>query len=194
MKQRLRQFLSLRKKRHIVNASRIKSAVLVPVYCRQGQPYVLFTRRTEKVRTHKGEISFPGGAYEKRDGTLVTTALRECSEEICLIAEAADVVGELDDQISAASNYIISPFVAYIPWPYQFKLNEEETAELIEVPISSLLDKSCLEQRSDVLDGEVVDAYYYHYQGNVIWGATARILHQFLDIYARLMAGSQATI
>ena len=166
-----------------MDANRVASAVLMPLYLREGQYYILFTQRTEKVKDHKGQISFPGGAYEEKDGTLVNTALRESAEEIGLMPGDVEVLGELDDIATIGSGYIISPFVAYIPWPYQFKLEEWEAEEIIEVPISALLDKNCVRQGTDILDAMVVTTYFYHYQARVIWGATARILNQFLDIW-----------
>ena len=187
MKQRLRQALSQRQKRHIIDASRVPSAVLLPIYYKQGQYYILFTKRTGKVKEHKGQISFPGGAYQDGDRTLVDTALRECAEEIGLMAEAVEVLGELDDTATQTSSYIISPFVAIIPWPYPLKVDQWETEEIIEVPILALLDKSSLRQETEIIDGETVTSYFYYYQGRVIWGATAKILNQFLDIFAQVM-------
>ena len=189
MKQRLKQLLSLRQKRRIVDASRISAAVLLPIYYKQGQYYILLTKRTEKVKEHKGQISFPGGAYQEGDGTLMNAALRECAEEIGLMAEGVEILGELDDTISRTSNYIISPFVALIPWPYQFQVNREEIEELIEVPLSALLDSSYQRQETEIIEGVAVISYFYNYQGRVIWGATARILNQFLDIFTRVMEG-----
>ena len=189
MKQRLRELLSLRQKRHIVDASRVPSAVLVPVFHKHGQYHILFTRRTETVKTHKGQISFPGGVYEDEDGTLVDTALRECAEEIGLMAQDVEILGELDDEPSVTTNYIITPFVGIIPWPYQFKLNEEETEEIIEVPISTLLDVGCHLQEVETLEGKVF-SNAYQCQGIVIWGATARILDRFLENFARVMKES----
>ncbi len=186
MIQSLRRLLSQRKKRHIIDASRVPAAVLVPVYDKLGQFHILFTKRTEQVTEHKGQISFPGGIYEKYDQTLLRTALRESAEEIGLLAEYIDVLGELDDEVSLTSNYVISPFVALIPWPYQFKLNQEETEEIIEVPISALLEKTCLRRETGILDGEVVTSYFYHYQERIIWGATARILNQLLELFAQV--------
>ncbi len=186
MKQRLRQALSRRQKRRITSASRVSAAVLLPIYYKQDQYYILFTKRTEKVKEHKSQISFPGGTYQEGDRTLVDTARRECAEEIGLMADDIEVLGELDDTITETSNYIISPFVALIPWPYQFKVDGEETEAIIEVPISALLDKNCRRQETKIIDGEAVTSYFYHYQGKVIWGATARILNQFLDIFARI--------
>jgi len=186
VKQRLRQALSQRRKVRIVDANLVSSAVLVPIFCKHEQYYLLFTKRTENVKDHKGQISFPGGAYEERDRILVNTALRESAEEIGLEADKVEILGELDDNPTVVSGYIISPFVAFIPWPYQFKLNGDETEKIIEVPISALLDKENLQYDTRLIDGEVVTSYYYHYQENVIWGATARIANQFLDIFSNL--------
>jgi 8-oxo-dGTP pyrophosphatase MutT (NUDIX family) len=185
MEQRLREALSRRQKSHIVDANRVPSAVLVPVYYKQGQYWLLFTKRTDRVKEHKGQISFPGGARHEGDKTLIDTALRECAEEIGLVPGDVKVLGGLDDTVTVTSNYIISPFVALVPYPYQFKLDGWEVEEIIEVPISALLGEDCRRQETEIIDG--VTSYSYHYQGRVIWGATARILHQFLDIFSRAM-------
>ena len=186
MKQRLKQVLSRKQKRYIANTNRVPAAVLLPIYYKQRQYYILFTKRTKKVKEHKSQISFPGGTYQEGDGTLVNTALRECAEEIDLMADDVEILGALDDTVTETSSYIISPFVALIPWPYQFKADGEETEEIIEVPISALLDKNYRRRKTTIIGGEAVTSYFYHYQGEVIWGATARILNQFLDIFARI--------
>ena len=186
MTEQLRQSLSRRQKQHIIDTSRVAAAVLVPIYYKQGEYYILFTKRTEKVKEHKGEISFPGGAYQEGDRTLLDTALRECAEEISLPADEVEVLGELDDIASRTSNYIISPFVALIPWPHRLKVDGEEAEEIIEVPIQALLDEDCMRQETEIVNGKEVPLYFYHYKGKVIWGATARILNLFLDIFARV--------
>lgn len=185
MKQRLRQVLSLRHKRRIADPGLAPSAVLVPIYDRQGQCHLLFTKRTREVKEHKGQISFPGGAYQEEDGTLLNTALRECAEEIGLMAGDVEILGELDDFVTQVSSYIIAPFVGFIPWPYQFRVNKEEIEEILEVPVSALLDLGRLRLETRTIDGEEVTSFFYHYQGDVIWGATARILNQFLDIFTQ---------
>lgn len=187
MQPRLKQALSRRDQRHIVDTSRVSSAVLVPIYHKQGQYYILLTKRTETVKDHKGQISFPGGAYEAEDRTLVNTALRECAEEIGLTTDGIEVLGELDDTITHTSNYIISPFVALIRWPYQFNIDQREIEEIIEVPIMALLEKNCQREKTEILDGEAITSYFYHYHGKVIWGATAKILNQFLAIFTRVI-------
>ena len=184
MELRLREALSRRQKQHIVDAKLVPSAVLVPIYYRQGQYYILFTQRTERVKEHKGQISFPGGACQEGDRTLLDTALRESAEEIGLAPGEVKILGELDDTLTETSNYNISPFVGVIPWPYQLKVDGWETEEIIEVPISALMDKNSLRQETKIIGGQQVTSYFYHYRGRVIWGATARILHQFLDIFA----------
>lgn len=193
VEQRLRKVLSRRQKQRIIDAKLVPSAVLVPIYYKQGQYYILFTKRTERVKEHKGQISFPGGARREGDRTLVDTALRECAEEIGLASDKVKVLGELDDTLTETSNYVISPFVALIPYPYQFRVNGNEVEEIIEAPISVLLDKDRLHQKAVVLGGKALNFYVYKYQGRVIWGATAKILKQFLDIFSRAMEGLRLT-
>ncbi len=183
---KLREALARREKRTIADAGRVPSAVLVPIYYKEGQCYILFTRRTEKVKEHKGQISFPGGA--RQDGeSLLDTALRESREEIGLAPADVEILGQLDDTLTAVSNYIVTPFVGVIPWPYELKADGWETDEIIEAPITALLTNDSREKKTEVIDGKKVTSYFYHYQGRVIWGATARILHQFLDIFVRAM-------
>ena len=179
--------LTLRQKRHVVAAGRVSAAVLLSIYYKQGQYYILFTKRTERVKEHKGQICFPGGACQEGNGTLVDTVLRECAEEIGLMADEVEVLGELDDTVTVTSGYIVSPFAGFIPWPHVLKVDQREAEEIIEVPISALLDKGCLREETEIIDGKAVTLYFYHYQGRVIWGATARILNQFLDIFARVV-------
>ena len=184
MEQKLREVFARRQKKSITDPKRIPSAVLLPIYYKEGQCHILFTRRTDNVKEHKGQISFPGGA--RQDGeSLLDTALREAAEEISLSPADVEVLGELDDTVTVVSNYIVTPFVGVIPWPYNLKADGWETDELIEAPIAALLDKNSREDKDEVIEGKPVTSYFYHYGGRVIWGATARILHQFLELYAR---------
>ena len=179
MEPKLRRFLSQRRKRRINDPGRVPAAVLMPVYRKQGQYHILFIKRTDTVKTHRGEVSFPGGTYQAEDGTMLNTALRECAEEIGLRAGDVEILGELDDEATATSNYTVSPFVALIPWPYRFRKCPAEVAEIIEAPVAALLDGDCRRQNTETGEAE------FHYQGRVIWGATARMLDRFLDIFRR---------
>ncbi|MBE0481196.1 MAG: CoA pyrophosphatase [Dehalococcoidia bacterium] len=116
------------------------SAVLIPVYTNRVAHYVVLTKRVEWVFHHKGQVSFPGGAFDEADGLLCVTALREASEEVGIRPEDVRVLGMLDDQATLTSNYIISPFVGAIPYPYKFTVNNNEVDTLIRAPVSLLLD------------------------------------------------------
>jgi len=194
LKQKLKQALSGRTAQRILNPSLPKSAVLMPISYKQGQYYILFTKRTQSVKYHKGEMSFPGGVYEEGDGTLVNTALRESYEEIGLAPADVEILGQLDDIVTRVSSFIVSPFVAFIPSPYQFKLNPKEAEALAEVPIMALLDKARMrEEPAVIINGKTVITYVYYYGDTVITGATARILRQFLDIFAQVTGKGEAT-
>jgi 8-oxo-dGTP pyrophosphatase MutT (NUDIX family) len=186
MIKKLRGFLSRRQKKTITDPKRIQSAVLLPIYYKEGQCHIVFTQRTNNVKEHKGQISFPGGA--RQDGeSLLQTALRESEEEVSLAPADVEVLGELDDTATFTSNYIVTPFVGVITWPNDLRADGWETDEIIEVPIAALLDKKSREDKDEVIEGKPVTSYFYHYGGRVIWGATARILHQFLELYTRAM-------
>jgi 8-oxo-dGTP pyrophosphatase MutT (NUDIX family) len=185
---RLKELLASRQKQYIDDPARVRSAVLIPLYQEKGQYYVVFIKRTDTVKTHKGQISFPGGGMDRVDKTLLDTALRESLEEIGLLPGDAEVLGELDDEVTTTSNYVVTPFVALIPWPYRFTKSKAEVAGILSVPVSALLDKTCLKRDIETLDGGiVVDSFNYYYRGQRIWGATARILNKLLDIIAGAM-------
>jgi len=185
---RLKDVLLRRNKLSLVDPARKPSAVLIPIYDQDGRFFILFTKRTELVHYHKGEISFPGGGYHPDDGALRVTALRESQEEIGLLPADVTVLGELDDIKTRYSNYIISPFVGKISPGYQFTSCAFEIAEIITVPIDALLEPACrLSEPETMEDGEKVTAYVYNYQHYKIIGATARILHQFLGVFSQAL-------
>lgn len=159
--------------------------MLLPVYMRDGHHHIIFIKRTENVTEHKGQISFPGGSREALDVSLLDTALRESHEEIGLDAGDVEVLGELDDEVTTTSNFVVTPFVGILPWPYRFIRNEIEVEEIIDVPIPALLAQGCLRPDTEELNGETVASFTYQYEGRRIWGATARILNKFLEIYVR---------
>jgi 8-oxo-dGTP pyrophosphatase MutT (NUDIX family) len=182
MEAELKKSLAQRKKIHITDKDRVRSAVLIPMYKNSGQYYIVFTKRTTKVKTHQGQISFPGGMQDKGDKTLRDTALRESVEEIGLRRGDARIIGELDDEITTTSNFIVTPFVAMIPWPYHFTPSKDEVDKIISVPVAVLRDKNCRKPETEILDGKKVQSFAYYYQGTRIWGATARILYKLLEI------------
>jgi len=144
----------------------------VPLFYDQGQYHVLFTERSDEVVFHKGQVCFPGGTREPSDSSLLQTALRESEEEIGLEARDIEILGELDDIITLVTDYVISPFVAFIPHPYSLRTNGREVKGAFSVPLSFLMDEANFDQ----------DSYAYEYEGHIIWGATARILRQLIDL------------
>ena len=182
MEAELKAFLSHRDKSVIIEPSRISSAVLVPLYKENGKYHVVFIRRSFGVPTHKGQIAFPGGARHKSDKNLLETALRETEEEIGVKQEDVTVLGELDDQITTTSNFILTPFIGVIPWPYEFKLCKAEVERLIFVPLQALRDKNSRKPEMEILNGQEYPSYAYFYHGKRIWGATARVINMLLEV------------
>jgi 8-oxo-dGTP pyrophosphatase MutT (NUDIX family) len=186
MKEKLRQALASRQKLRINDAELTESAVLVPIFCKDGEYHILFTHRSDLVPHHKGQISFPGGARSKSDATLKDTALRESREEIGLKTKDAEIIGELDDTPTTTSGYNISPFVAFIPYPYKFVLSPYEITEIFCVPISALLQRAKRKKERYTFGGRIYTGYSYEYEGRVIWGATAKIVQQLLEIWQEM--------
>jgi 8-oxo-dGTP pyrophosphatase MutT (NUDIX family) len=172
VKQQIEKILRHRKKEKITGENLKASAVLIPLFYNQGQYHVLFTERSDEVVFHKGQVCFPGGTREPSDSSLLQTALRESAEEIGLEAKDIEILGELDDNLTLVTNYVISPFVAFIPHPYSLRTNGREVKGTFSVPLSFLMDEANFKQ----------DSYAYEYGGHIIWGATARILRQFIDL------------
>jgi 8-oxo-dGTP pyrophosphatase MutT (NUDIX family) len=154
-----------------------RAGVLLPLFVRDARLWIVFTKRTESVEHHRGQISFPGGAEEPGDATLYHTALRETEEELGVRPEDVLPLGRLSP-IYTVTNFYVEPFVGAIPQPYEFRPAEAEIADVLEVPVAALLDPAILEKKPFPGREELV--LYYHYEESVIWGATARILSELL--------------
>jgi 8-oxo-dGTP pyrophosphatase MutT (NUDIX family) len=159
------------------------AAVLVPLFWKDGEYHLLLTKRTAHLRQHPGQISFPGGRRDPEDQDLLTTALRETEEEIGLDRQAVQILGELDDMMTS-TQYRITPFVGVIPHPYEYRVNTVEIDRLLEVPLTSFKDPSRLEVRYREFMRERVAVYYYNIGQDTVWGATARIVRNFLEVIA----------
>jgi len=189
MIEELQRELARRQRAGICDEHRTRAAVLVPLFVKNGQYHLLFIQRTDRVRDHKGQISFPGGAYEKEDKDLQITALREAEEEVGIRREDVKIIGRLDDMATAGTRFVISPFVGLIPYPYQFKVDHFETDEILEIPLAELLDTQRCEEGTALVDGKNIPSYFYHCTGGkTIWGATARIVKQLVGILNRMAA------
>jgi len=182
LRRRLDAALSRRPRVALDRSDLVSAAVLVPVTDRDG-PHLVFTKKTSGVPHHKGQFSFPGGVVETGDGSRVETALREAWEEIRLPAEAVEVLGLLDDTPTRATNFVITPVVGIVRDPVEFKPDGREIERVIEVPLATLRDPSIFRTELWERDGEPHPVLFYQVSAeDLVWGATARILSQFLAL------------
>jgi 8-oxo-dGTP pyrophosphatase MutT (NUDIX family) len=158
-----------------------EAAVLVPVIERSDEAHLLFIRRSDDLSDHAGQMSFPGGGREPGDDDLLATALRESREEVDMDTERVDVVGRLDD-IRTVTRYSVRPFVARVP-DQDWTPDPNEVAEIAPLPLSGLtdLDNYQSERRDHPHYGDI-RLHYVHVDGYTVWGATGRILVQFLEL------------
>ena len=161
------------------------AAVLVPLFLREHQHWVLFTRRTEQLKNHGGEISFPGGGAEEQDADFWQTALRETEEEMGISGADVSRLGQLDDFYSVYG-YRVKVCVGSYPDPYPYQVDENEIAEVIELPLARLRDPRIYHQEDWLHKGREFPVDFYQLDGHIIWGMTASILKQLLERLAPL--------
>jgi 8-oxo-dGTP pyrophosphatase MutT (NUDIX family) len=149
------------------------SAVLVVLYLRHRQPHVLLIQRSDQLRLHAGEISFPGGFHEASDPSLLDTALRETREELDLDIPASQVLGQLP-QVQTLTGFTISPFITILDQLPPYRKNPDEVQKVLEVPLHPLLSTHHREMGYPPRKQMVA---YWHLEHRV-WGATAKVLHR----------------
>ncbi len=149
------------------------AAVLIPIFLKDEK--VLFTKRTEQVKHHQGQIAFPGGRFEDKDENLLTTALRETHEEVGIKPGAVEILGKLNPA-DTISHHHVHPYVGTISEDVSLEINLDEVAEYFFVPLSQLLAEETLKQGE--FDGE--NRFYYSVNEYKIWGITAGILSDLL--------------
>lgn len=175
----LARALSARTPRTLPTEGKRTAAVLLALVPRDEAWHVLLTRRTETVEHHKGQISFPGGMIDPGDADPVAAALRETDEEVGIPSSQVRVLGRLDDFYTVATPFHVTPIVGTIEGPFAPRPNPHETAEVILAPLRELLDP--FRWRQENWKGVLVS--FYDVAGVTVWGATARILDQFLAIW-----------
>lgn len=156
------------------------AAVLVPLVHFQDEWHVLYTRRTDRVESHKGQVSFPGGACDEGETTPEETALREADEEIGIHPADVKVIGRLSRMVTI-SKFRVTPVVGVVPFPYAFKTSGAEVARVFTMPLLWLANRNNYWQFS--MPGSERTLIAYHpYDGELLWGATARMTINFLTI------------
>ncbi len=161
----------------------VPAGVLVPLVEGSNSRLVL-TRRSDLVSHHKGEISFPGGVRHPEDPDLLTTALRETEEELGIPPDAFDVLGLLPPVHTIVSGYVIVPFVGLLSGSPPMTPSPIEIDEVLEIEVSKLVDAEREVMATDG-DGATRGWFAYDIDGQVIWGATGRIVHGFLEALGR---------
>ena len=160
------------------------AAVLIPLVWWKDEWHLVFTRRTEDVEHHKGQVSFPGGGCELDESAPEETALREAWEEIGLKAEDVRLLGRLNDVVTI-TGYRVTPVVGVMPWPYEVRLEPAEVGRVFTIPLLWLAERKNWEEQSIMLDGAprpfpVVK--YHEYANEILWGVSGRITLNLLKI------------
>ena len=159
-----------------------RAAVLVPLVGEGDQLDLILFERSIDVAEHKGEICFPGGSAEPQDANPIETALREAEEELALPRSAVEVLGVLDGVPTNVSNYLITPVVGHVRDDPALVADRVEVARIIRVPVARLLAAGVESSAVTSYAGVSRLRYTYAFDGNRVWGATARILHSLLEL------------
>jgi 8-oxo-dGTP pyrophosphatase MutT (NUDIX family) len=157
------------------------AAVLVPLVLREDEPTVLLTQRTDHLYDHAGQISFPGGRIDPGDESPEAAALRETEEEVGLPRERIELIGRLDTYL-VRTGFEVTPVVGFVHPPFELDPDPFEVAEVFEVPLSFFMDRGNHERASREFQGTQRWFYVLQYQDRHIWGATAAMLVNLVDI------------
>jgi 8-oxo-dGTP pyrophosphatase MutT (NUDIX family) len=177
----LRRILAARPAMEIAAPELRRACVLIPLIRDLfGNWSILFSRRSDQLQAHSGQIAFPGGAVEANEA-LEAAAIREAQEEVGIPPQDVELIGRIDD-IVTNSGYLVAPFVGVITQPVEYVLQESEVVEVFEVPVEALLNPALPEVRYVSFRDRSYPAYYYPYGRNEIWGLTGRMLKAFLDL------------
>ncbi len=180
----LRQRLAARAPRRLHEPDARRAAVLVPLVGEDAELQLICFERTHEVLEHKGEICFPGGSIEPHDADEADAALREAHEELGLPREAIEIIGSLDDVHTVASSYVITPIVGHLKTMPQLVLDPIEVARPVVVSLEQLRAPGAEGMEWREWRGTQRQIFHYPVSGGRIWGATGRILHDLLTVWA----------
>lgn len=179
---RLAAALAARDVAALDDGDRTRAAVLIPLQAADDEVHIVYTRRAPTLPHHAGQVAFPGGTCDPGDATLAATALREAHEEIGLAPGDVTILGRLDDIDTVASRFVISPFVARVPYPYAWRPHPGEVDAIFSVPVPRLLAPDAERRELWDFDGHKVPIDHFPVDDHVIWGATHRITRCLLDL------------
>ena len=168
----------------LISGEPTPAAVLLPLLRAENQWHVLLTRRNVNLAEHGGQVAFPGGRADPDDTSPTYTALREAHEEIGLVPSDVNILGQLP-QFMTITNYLITPVVGVIPWPYPLKLYEQEVSRAFIIPLNWLANKENIqtqERKIPSTGAKLKVIYFNEYDHEILWGASARLVVDFLNI------------
>lgn len=160
------------------------AAVLIPFLMKDDGWHLLFTRRTTALQEHSGQVAFPGGRMDPLDENPYATALREAQEEISLAPKDVQVLGRLNDYLTI-TNYLVTPVVGIMPWPYPLRASPHEVSRVFTIPLNWLANPQHHEIRQRTIPGRekpIPVVYFQSYEGEILWGATARFTLDLLKV------------
>ncbi len=157
-----------------------QASVMMLIMNKDGEAHVFLTRRTNKVATHKGQVSFPGGKIDEEDKDELAAALRETCEEAGISSGDIEILGQFDDFFSVEGFHVCT-FIGSIDYPCEYKINKDEIDDYIEAPLSIFYNKEYDKIEDFHFKGKDIRVYYYSFKDFIIWGLTARILTEFAD-------------
>jgi 8-oxo-dGTP pyrophosphatase MutT (NUDIX family) len=167
---------------HLPEGGFAHAAVLVPLFEKDGEAHVLLTRRTARMTRHAGQVAFPGGRVEPGEESLAA-ALREAHEEVGLEPSRADVMGRLSETLVLQSAFRLTPWVAWVPYPYPYAAAAGEVDEILEVPVAALTRAGAHRVEHREVYGMNLDVHFFSVGRDVIWGATGRVLNELLGVW-----------
>ncbi|HED10690.1 MAG TPA: CoA pyrophosphatase [Caldithrix abyssi] len=159
----------------------IPASVLIPLFFKDGQAHILFTKRSENLVQHKGQISFPGGRQDAADKDRLDAALRETEEEVGIARSGIEVLGQSDGMLTN-THYLVTPYVGLFSPPEHYRISEGEIDRLIEAPLCHFLDDAVFYTEQRRHRGYEWQVHYYRYGDDLIWGVTGFLLSAFLNI------------
>jgi 8-oxo-dGTP pyrophosphatase MutT (NUDIX family) len=164
------------------------AAVAILIYPNgEGEEELILIKRNEYEGHHSGQVSFPGGKEDKEDNNLVSTAIRECYEEIGVSLSEKNLIGALTPVYVMVSEFMIYPFVFFYPSVPDLQLDPNEVKYTINCPLYKLLDRTIRKEKTMSILGQDIEVPFFYIEGETVWGATAMVLSEFVEILLRVV-------
>lgn len=162
-------------------------SVLISLYLDKGEIHTVLMKRPSYKGVHSGQVSFPGGKKEEEDDDLIMTALREAHEEVGIIPEKVNIIGALSELYIPPSNFLVLPVMGYMKEKPKLVPDPQEVEAILEVPFKHFFQEASLKEGDiPVGNGYKIRAPYFDVEGHVVWGATAMILNEMMEIVTEI--------